>query len=327
MISKNPIIEIIKEKEFVSFYDYISLALYHEEWGYYRKDRNRVGHSADTDFFTASSLGAVFSQLVLGAIQELYKDKDLSEYQFIELGCEAGRSIADDWKDSPFQSHLALGSSDSLLPLSGKCVLYSNELLDAQPFVRMKYLEGEGWQEMGIFYEEGQLVEKPLSQFTKEAEKILHHFSEPASDCYTVDYPIGAENLAEKLFSMPWEGLWLAMDYGKDWRSLRYEMPQGSARTYFNHTMGDDLTKGPGSMDITHHICWNHLETLMKRKGFSRIEVLRQESFFMRYSNREIENIMSETGEGYSAQKGTLMELLHPGNMGAKFQVLSGFRK
>ena len=49
----------------ISYRDFIELALYHPQVGYYSTNRSRVGPSRNNDFYTAESLGTVFSQLVI----------------------------------------------------------------------------------------------------------------------------------------------------------------------------------------------------------------------------------------------------------------------
>lgn len=51
----------------MSFARFMQLALYHPSLGYYRRDRPRVGYAPGTDFYTASTSGAVFGDLVSAA--------------------------------------------------------------------------------------------------------------------------------------------------------------------------------------------------------------------------------------------------------------------
>ena len=54
------------------------------------------------------------------------------------------------------------------------------------------------------------------------------------------------------------------------------------------------------------------------------MRVERQEAFFMRYAAEEIEKILAENTGAFSPARQTLMELLHPAHLGAKFQMLTG---
>ena len=52
----------------LTFARFMELALYHPATGYYRRDRPRVGRRRDADFYTATSLGTVFGELVAADI-------------------------------------------------------------------------------------------------------------------------------------------------------------------------------------------------------------------------------------------------------------------
>ncbi len=64
--------EIIKEKikkeGVISFEDFMEIALYFPEHGYYTSPLTKIGRKGD--FFTASHLGAVFGILLAKAIED-----------------------------------------------------------------------------------------------------------------------------------------------------------------------------------------------------------------------------------------------------------------
>jgi SAM-dependent MidA family methyltransferase len=68
------------------------------------------------------------------------------------------------------------------------------------------------------------------------------------------------------------------------------------------------------------------MESILAANGFRSIALQRQESFFMHHAAAAIAAIAGAAGPGLSPRKQTLMELLHPGNMGHKFQVLHARR-
>ena len=53
---------------------FMRLALYEPDIGYYRRDRTRVGRDRSTDFYTATSLGPVFGELVAAACANLLRE-------------------------------------------------------------------------------------------------------------------------------------------------------------------------------------------------------------------------------------------------------------
>src|SRR3954452_16311271 len=76
----------------MSFAQFMDLALYHPEVGYYRQPRDRVGYAPGTDFFTSSTSGAIFGELVAAACARLLRGagRDPGAHTFVELGAEPG---------------------------------------------------------------------------------------------------------------------------------------------------------------------------------------------------------------------------------------------
>src|SRR5438067_12548796 len=72
----------------MAFDRFMELALYHPEVGYYRRERRRVGYGPGTDFFTASTSGPVFGELVAAAAANLLGPRDPRTHTFVEIGAE-----------------------------------------------------------------------------------------------------------------------------------------------------------------------------------------------------------------------------------------------
>src|SRR5437588_4750600 len=51
----------------MTFARFMEIALYDPQIGYYRRKQPRVGYGAGTDFFTASTSGSMFGELVVSA--------------------------------------------------------------------------------------------------------------------------------------------------------------------------------------------------------------------------------------------------------------------
>ena len=297
---------------------YIDCVLYHPEIGYYRRDKARVGRSREADFYTASSLGPLFSQLVLASIRELL-GQDLSGFTFIEAGPESPEGILGQLDDHPFEEVRLIRPGEPF-KMPAKAVLFSNELFDAQPFKRFIRAR-DSWLEAGVA-----IAEDGLRWTTMERTSEDPDLPENCPQGYTIDWPASANRLLREIASQPWEGLFLAFDYGLDRSTVFRERPQGTARTYSAHAMGSDLLENPGQIDITCHIVWDELEDILRDTRFHQVELARQEAFFMRNGQTVIKDVLESGPAGFSMRKQTLMELLHPANMGHKFQVLSALR-
>jgi SAM-dependent MidA family methyltransferase len=112
---------------------FMELALYDLTVGYYRSGRTRIGYADGTDFLTASTSGPVFGELVAAASASLVRARGGApgDFVFVEIGTEvAGGVLAG--VSHPFGAARTVRVGEPI-ELSGRCVVFSNELFDAQP--------------------------------------------------------------------------------------------------------------------------------------------------------------------------------------------------
>lgn len=301
----------------LSFERFMALALYDPHVGYYRAERERVGRGRGTDFYTSTSSGPLFGELIAAACASLLRGRDPKTYTFIEIGSETPRGVLNGVAH-PFESVRTLRLGEPL-NISGQCIVFSNELLDAQPFRRF-IGRPDGWRELGVALRDDRLVEVELA---KVSETFLP--ARPVID-YVVDAPVASAELTREIAEQPWTGLFLAFDYGKTWREIVEACPQGTARAYFQHAQSNDLLARPGKQDLTCHICWDWISTALERAGFPAPKLEFQESFLIHNAGEAIAAISSAEAARFSPRKASLLQLLHPSHMGQKFQVLHARR-
>ena len=301
----------------IRFDKFVDLALYDPEVGYYRSARKRVGRAAGTDFHTATSLGPVFGQLVVAAGISLLGSLNPRSTTFVEIGAEPGACVLDDIAH-PFGvvRTLRLGSP---LSVEGQCIVFSNELFDAQPFRRFRRRRN-AWVEIGVKLADAGLFEVELDECS---ERWL---PETAEEGYCFDAPRAATELAHEIARQEWTGLFLAFDYGKSFEDLAHDTPQGTARAYFAHRQSNDLLRAAGKQDLTCHICWDWLANAIEDHAFARVQVQSQESFFVHHAGNTLSRMIDPESTLGRTERHALMQLLHPLNMGQKFQVLHGLR-
>ncbi len=310
----------------MTFADFMTLALYDSVGGYYRQPRRRVGYEPGTDFFTASTSGAVFGELVAAACTRLLDGRNPCEHTFVEIGAEpvdaspaatAKRGILAG-VEHPFGAVQTIGAGEPLL-LSGKCVVFSNELFDAQPFHRYVWRAGQ-WRELGVRLSDQSLV------FVELATATPASLPEEAAEGYVMDLPVAARELVDAIARQPWTGLFVAIDYGKSWVELSRETPAGTARAYFRHTQSNDLLARPGEQDLTCHVCWDWLSAALVQSGFAAPTLEAQEAFFIHHAGDFIAAASAADAARFSRRKLSLLQLLHPSHLGQKFQVLHALR-
>lgn len=301
------------------FDQFMALALYHPTLGYYRREKNRVGYGRDTDFYTASTTGPLFGELVHAACRSLLAGEMLADTTFVELGAEPDGSILNGVQHG-FGSTRTIRIGEPIT-LTGKCVVFSNELFDAQPFRRFKFVHG-AWCELGVQLRDGALHETPIPL---EATALPSALPANAPEGYQLDLPLAAVTLAEQIAAQPWTGLFIAFDYGKTWRELLEATPTGTARAYHRHTQSNDLLARPGEQDLTCHICWEWLAEALREHRFIDPQVESQEVFLIRRAADFLASTVAAEAPHLSQRKLGLLQLLH--HLGQKFQVLWSLRE
>ncbi len=300
------------------FDGFMHLALFHPVVGYYSRDRLRVGYGPGTDFFTATTSGGVFADLVIAACRSLLPDGDPGRWTFVEIGAEPGQGLIEG-RTHPFGAARTIMLGEPL-DLNGDCIVFSNELFDAQPcrrFVR----SGGGWRETFVALQDEKLAEVDLP-----AAEFPIALPADAPEGYRIDAPFAAVDLIRQIAAQPWQGLFLACDYGKSWAELAEATPAGTARAYHAHTQGNDLLARPGEQDLTCHVCWDWLIEGLVAAGFREPGLATHESFFIRQAGEYIGATIAAEAGNFSPRKLALMQLLHPAHLGQKFQVLHAYR-
>ncbi len=303
------------------FADFMALALYHPAVGYYRRDRPRVGYGPGTDFYTASTSGPLFGELVAAAAAKLLRDagRDPARHTFVEIGAESPGGILEA-VTHPFAAAQTVRVGDSAA-LNGPCVVFSNELFDAQPCRRTEFRGGQ-WREWGVRWDGTAFTEVLLDGAIEPPAGAAGPFPEG----YRLDRPDAATDLARNLAAQPWTGLFLAFDYGKTLAQLTTETPAGTVRAYFRHTQSNAVLDQPGDQDLTCHVCWDWLSAALKTAGFAEPRLDSQEAFLIRQAGELIAAVSRDEASRLSQRKLALMQLLHPGHLGQKFQVLHAVR-
>jgi SAM-dependent MidA family methyltransferase len=226
----------------------------------------------------------------------------------------------------PFGDEQVIRQGETIQP-DGSVIIFANEWLDALPFHRLIFRDGV-WRERGVSLDaDGQFVEVLLDQLTSEVAAVANRLPEQIEDGYELDLPLQAEAALADLLEQDWSGLILLFDYGRTWTSLLQDHPSGTARTYKEHVQANDLLETPGACDITCDVNWTPLQEQMEAAGLQSVNLESQESFIVHRAKRTAESIVSDSAGSFSPDRQTLMQLIHPANMGQRFQVLWGLRE
>lgn len=308
----------------VSFAEYMDVALFDAEVGYYAARRARVGKGGSTDFYTATTFAGVFAPLVVAAAERLVGGAEAAKsHAWVEIGAEPERALLDGVAH-PFAGAacVRLGEAGGI---PARAVVFSNELFDAQPFHRLIWRAG-AWREMGVAWRSGPLAWTELPALSGELAPVAGRLPVSSEDGYTLDLPWRAVRLLEKIAAPGWRGLFLAFDYGRTWQQIAEEYPQGTGRAYLAHRQSGDLLALPGNQDLTCHVCWDWLEEALRRAGFQTVRRESQEAFFVKHAAAAIENLVQREPNPMAPARSQLKHLLHPALMGHRFEALWGLR-
>lgn len=307
----------------LSYHDFSDIALFTPQWGYYARQQKRVGLNKEADFYTATSLGQVFSKLTLAAIQHKIEPLTAEPFHFVEIGAEPETHLLAELAH-PFTSSTTLRLGESF-QFPEPAILFANELFDAQPFHRFIF-KGSAWHELGVQLNPNELTEITLNHVSPAAEEFVQTLPQNMPEGYLLDISIAAEQLIETLAENTAAQAIFFFDYGKSWDELIQGTPQGTARAYYHHQQHNDLLANLGSQDLTCHVCWDRLASKLEKQGFRSVKVERQESFFMHHAVTEVQRIIEQAPSAFDPERQTLQQLLHPTHMGHQFQVLSALR-
>ncbi|MFY9924745.1 MAG: SAM-dependent methyltransferase [Opitutaceae bacterium] len=303
----------------IGFDEFMEVALYEPGAGYYRRNRRRIGYGPGSDFLTASASAPLFGRLVLEACVRLLAPEAPGRYEFVEIGAEPGGGILRGLPH-PFRGARAIGVGEPVRIL-GPAVVFSNELFDAQPFRRLRFREG-AWREWGVRVSGGALSLEELP----DAPPLPAGLPERAAEGYVIDAPLASVSLLRDLTGPSWQGLFLALDYGKSWEELSLAAPEGTARAYRGHVQSNDLLAHPGDQDLTCHLCWDWLSDALLCAGFAEPRLESQEAFFVHHAGEFMAALSAAEAGRLSRDKLSLFQLIHPAHMGQKFQALWALR-
>ncbi|TPG69116.1 SAM-dependent methyltransferase [Brevibacillus laterosporus] len=200
-----------QKKKMIRFVEFMAICLYHQELGYYMKQKNKVGKNGD--FYTSSQVGNIFGETLSDSILLFFRQNEMIDPVLMEVGGGTGRLMQQVLtrirevdaelyarlrvimvEISPYHVCLQQESLHSfLLPKVWydsveeaarnerfEGVIFSNEYFDAFPVHLLEKRQGE-WHEIGIGFdpkvipdtEERFTATAILATSTTEASKTL----------------------------------------------------------------------------------------------------------------------------------------------------------
>ena len=265
----------------LSFRDFVEVALYHPEAGYYMRPLSPVGKGGD--YVTSPTLSPVFAYAISRLIREFVARAEGAVCSFVDIGCGAGALLDEVARmtGAPlrwFGVDRTRGNSLLDVPRDGKHILFSNELFDALPFARL-VMRGRELHELWV---------------DADFEWIEHEAPEVYDDYFT-SHGIALEDGQFADVSLDWGGLYrdiasfseraliVSFDYGYRARQLFHPRARrfGTAASYAQQRVTRDLLANPGEQDLTAHINFDDLIRAGEELGAQTLYFDRQAKFLL----------------------------------------------
>ncbi|KFN02227.1 SAM-dependent methyltransferase [Bacillus clarus] len=298
-----------KEKDYsISYSTYMSLALYDEKYGYYMKEREKIGRKGD--FFTSSNVSSVFAKTFAKFFIRLVENGEVPP-NICEIGGGTGRFAYDllqEWKQlspetfatlhysiielSPFHRKLQNERLHSFFNVSQytsyedmedsfQGIIFSNELFDAFPVEVIEKRNGILYEVRITYTTEGKLTEivRPIEE---RIERYLRKYRLQLSEGQRFEVSITMEKYVQEMAKWLKKGLFITVDYGytrEEWMHPAH--CEGSLRGYYNHTLIRNPLAYPGEMDITTHIHWDEMKEAFAMQGIDTIWHTKQGEFLL----------------------------------------------
>ncbi|MEO6718954.1 MAG: SAM-dependent methyltransferase [Ferruginibacter sp.] len=294
------IIEKISKDGPISFHDFMEMALYYPEIGYYTSPGEKIGKGGD--YYTSPYLTNLFGDMIAKQLEEMWLMLDKAPFTIVEYGAGPGalcKDILDQLKSRPEfyevldyciieKSPAMRAHQQKLLPARVKwidsigdikgfngCVL-ANEVVDnfAVHMVEMK----EELMEIFVGYDDG-LVEllRPagvsLEQYLDELKITL-----PAG--YRAEINLQAIDWLSEIAASLNKGFLLTIDYGNTSNALYTEARRtGTLLSYYKHSINENFYSNIGQQDITAHVNFSALNHYGQQHGLQPLGLTTQTHF------------------------------------------------
>jgi SAM-dependent MidA family methyltransferase len=284
----------------ITFADYMDLALYHPQFGYYTSGAPRVGWTGD--FFTSAHLHPLFGAGVARQLAQMWETlKRPAPFVVVEEGAGQGLlaehvrafarehapALAEALRYHPLDVGRPAGDGAATAPH----VILSNELIDAFP-VHLVELQGGRLLEVYVVEREGQLAERLDDPSSPAVADYLDRFGIPwrgFGDGWRAEINLRAlEWVRATAARLARGGFALTIDYGDLARRLyTRERRRGTLLCYYRHSINEEPLARPGQQDITAHVNFSALIEEGRQAGLSRSRFTTQREFLLGLGIRE----------------------------------------
>ena len=329
----------------ITFADYMELALYCPGLGYYSNGARKFG--VDGDFVTAPELGPRFAGCLARQLLA-WLSPELPDV--LEFGPGSGRLAFDlllalhaqgraprrycllersgDLRQRQ-QQLLATLPADlktevvwlEQLPSGFTGVILANEVLDALPPQRIGWRD-EGLVECGVTWDGQRLLwtERPLAD---EATRALAT-ALPCTPPYTSEVNRAASAWVGSLLDSLQQGVVLFIDYGYGRAEFYHpQRNQGTLTGFYRHRQLNDPFHWPGLMDLTSHVDFTAVADAAIEANGQLLGYTTQAAFLLACGLTDSLRDLDPQTPAYLRAAQEVQRLTHPAEMGELFKVMA----
>lgn len=346
---KELLCEQLRLNGLLSFAEFMHLALYSPNVGYYTSALQKFGKAGD--FITAPELTPLFGKTLATQCQQVLQT--LQHPIVFEFGAGSGQLCVDilkalDEQQALPQAYYILEVSGHLqqrqqetinaqiphlsnlvqwcstwptVPFEG--VVIANEVLDAMPVHRFLQTK-DGIFESFVTLDEREQI-KEVYQPCKNQRLINHVAQVLPKDVfpYQSEVNLFVDDWILQCHTMLTKGLVLICDYG--FPAHEYYLPDrntGTLMCHYQHTAHADPFIHIGEQDITAHVDFTHVAQAAVNAGFHVAGYTNQASFLLSNGLLSLVQAIQEEAAALRA-KAAVKQLLHPNEMGELFKVIA----
>jgi SAM-dependent MidA family methyltransferase len=282
------IIERIQRERIITFAEYMRMALYEPNYGYYVTGPARIGWE-EGDYFTNANLSVFFANCMARQLHQWWEKLGRpAPFVVLEQGAERGKLAQGvrNWaiqQASNFGAALeyrvediltgqdvqAIGEEDQQA-IEPPSVIVSNELVDAFPVHIVEIRRGELY-ELYVLVQDGRLVATLAEPFSDEVASYLDTYNVPwrqFGDGWRAEINLDALRWMRRTAQLLRKGFLLTVDYGDKAKGLyTRDRRHGTLACYSRHHINDQPLARPGEQDITAHVNFSALIDEGRRQG------------------------------------------------------------
>jgi SAM-dependent MidA family methyltransferase len=303
----------------IPFRDYMELCLYHEQHGYYRSPRVKIGK--DGDFYTSSAVGTIMGEMLAAFAAEqapelappgtrltlvefgggtgrlatqlldALRERDAAVYAVSELVMIETSSYHSELQREALAAHagkvrwqseaewLERGETDGVLVIA-------NELLDAFPVHVLEADAAGRAHEVFVAWDEAEerFVERLLPLGSRSVAQHLERLRIRLAPGQRAEVNVDAPAWVRRVCSRLGSARLLLIDYGDVSAELYApHRMRGTLLAYRRHEASERPYEHAGEQDLTAHVDFSACEAAALEAGCAAAELLTQRDFLLRH--------------------------------------------